>query len=279
VRLRRSRSCHPCLSLGLLLVEPEQVTLVPAGSSGLIQLRGVSHEFPGRQGNVSAIERVSLEIDTGEFVCVVGRSGCGKTTLVNLLAGFFRPSRGEVLINGSQVKAPGLDRGVVFQQSALFPWLTARDNVAFGSRMRGMRKRERTRLAMDLLARVGLEEAHDRYPRQLSGGMQQRVAIARALATDPSVLLMDEPFGSLDELTRTEMQDLLLSLWINTPKTVLFVTHSILEAVTLADRVIVMSQRPGRIAAEFRIDLPRPRDRSAAEFISYYGPIHRAIES
>lgn len=244
-----------------------------------IELRSVTHTFETRRGTITALENVTLQIDRGEFVCLVGRSGCGKTTLLNLLAGFLQPIKGEVLVGGVPVEEPGLDRGVVFQQPALFPWLSARDNVAFGLRMLGLDKTERRERADELLAQVGLAESGDRYPRQLSGGMEQRVAIARAFATDPGVLLMDEPFGALDELTRTEMQDQLLQLWQQTTKTVAFVTHSILEAISLADRVLVMTPGPGRIAEEYGVDLPRPRDRSTSKFMEYYGPIHKAIEA
>ncbi len=203
---------------------------------------------------------IDLEVAENEFVTLVGRSGCGKTTLLNIIAGLVEASAGVVLVDGAAVTGPGRGKGVVFQAQALFPWLTAIRNIEFGARSRGLDPAACARESADLLALVGLAGYGDRYPTELSGGMQQRVAIARALAQDPQILLMDEPFGALDEITRIEMQDELLRVWSSRRKTVLFVTHSITEALVLSDRVVVMGG--GGIAAEYALDLPRPRRRA-----------------
>jgi ABC-type nitrate/sulfonate/bicarbonate transport system ATPase subunit len=224
-----------------------------------------------------ALSDVTFAIHANEFVSIVGRSGCGKTTLLNIIAGLIRPTTGEVLINGRRVDGPGLDRGMVFQHPALFPWLTAIENIEFGPRNRGVPKARCRALAQDLIELVRLKGFETKYPRELSGGMQQRVAIARALAMDPEILLMDEPFGALDELTRAEMQEELLRIWQARRKTVVFVTHSIMEAIYLSDRVIVLSPHPGRLRKEILIKLPRPRQRSSPEFMTYYEEIHETI--
>lgn len=256
--------------------------LEPVGerSPGTVKLsfEAVTKRFtPGGADETLALDHVDFNVHDHEIVTLVGRSGCGKTTLLNLAAGFLKPTEGRVLIDGAPIQGPGLDRGVVFQEGALFPWLTALQNIEFGPRMEKVPRRERRARARELLALVGLERFGDRYPRQLSGGMQQRVAIARALATDPDVLLMDEPFGALDELTRTEMQKELLELWQRTRKTIVFVTHSIIEAVYLSDRVLVLTPHPGRLQDEFSIDLERPRDRATPEFMERYRPIRDSI--
>ncbi|MCL6552312.1 MAG: ABC transporter ATP-binding protein [Firmicutes bacterium] len=238
----------------------------------------VSRQFPATDPERGlALDDVSLEVHANEFVAVVGRSGCGKTTLLNLIAGFLSPTRGEVRVDGRRVEGPGPDRGMVFQHAALFPWLTALENVEFGPRNQGVPRRERRALALELLDLVRLRGFEHKYPRELSGGMKQRVAIARALATDPEILLMDEPFGALDELTRAEMQDELLRIWEARRKTVVFVTHSIMEAIYLSDRVVVLSPHPGRVRQEVPIRLPRPRQRASREFMAYYEDIHRSI--
>lgn len=243
-----------------------------------IVINQVSKQFPGEQSEHDlALSNVSLKIEQNEFVSIVGRSGCGKTTLLNLIAGLLRPTAGEILIDGRAVDGPGPDRGMVFQHSALFPWLTARENIEFGPRNRGMPKTERRALAQELIELVRLQGFEHKYPRELSGGMQQRVAIARALAMDPGILLMDEPFGALDELTRAEMQGELLRIWEARKKTVIFVTHSIIEAIYLSDRVIILSPHPGRVRKEFPIELSRPRQRSSPVFMQYYEDIHDAI--
>ena len=203
---------------------------------------------------------------TGEFVCFVGPSGCGKTTLLRVAAGLLSPTSGEVQLNGVRITGPGRERCMVFQEYGLFPWYTALDNVAYGLRLAGMPRAIRRSKAHELLARVGLANYAKHYPGELSGGMRQRVAIARALAVDPEVLLMDEPFGALDAQTRAELQTELLRIWEESTKTTLFITHSIEEAVYLADRVLVMATHPGRVTQEFAIGLERPRDKQSGDF-------------
>ncbi len=238
----------------------------------------VTKQFPAEdEARGLALSDINLAIEANEFVSIVGRSGCGKTTLLNIIAGLLRPTRGEALVNGRPIDGPGLDRGMVFQNSALFPWLTAIENIEFGPRNQGMPAAERRALAQELIELVRLTGFETKYPRELSGGMQQRVAIARALAMDPEILLMDEPFGALDELTRAEMQSELLRIWDARKKTVIFITHSIFEAVYLSDRVVVLSPHPGRVRKEFAIDMPRPRQRSSTKFMEYYEDIHNSI--
>ncbi len=237
----------------------------------------VTKQFDLADEHTLALDDVSLTIEANEFVSIVGRSGCGKTTLLNLIAGLITPTKGEVRIGNQVITRPGPDRGMVFQHSALFPWLTAIDNIQFGPRNQGVLRKERLEQAHELIELVRLKGFEKKYPRELSGGMQQRVAIARALAVDPEMLLMDEPFGALDELTRAEMQEELLRIWEARKKTVVFVTHSILEAIYLSDRIIVLSPHPGRLRAEFPIDLPRPRQRSSQQFMKLYEDIHDAI--
>lgn len=212
-----------------------------------ISLRGVGKVFRSRGVDVAALSDVSLDVHSGQFLVLVGPSGCGKSTLLDLLAGLSRPTSGEVLLDGRPVTGPGLDRGVVFQQYALFPWRTAQANVEFGLEGKGIPRRERHERARGFLDLVGLYGFADRYPHELSGGMKQRVAIARSLAFDPDVLLMDEPFAALDAQTRDGLQDELLRIWERTGKTIVFITHGIDEAVYLGQRVAVMTSRPGRI--------------------------------
>jgi len=233
-----------------------------------IEISQVSYEYASAEGPVTALRDVSFGIDTSEFLCLVGRSGCGKTTLLNLVAGFLRPGAGEIRIAGQAVTGKGIDRGVVFQDFAqLFPWRTALRNVEFGLEVKRTPAAKRAETARRFLRLVDLERFADAYPHELSGGMQQRVAIARALAYNPSVLLMDEPFAALDALTRDDMQRLLVDVWRETRKTVLYVTHNVAEAVYLADRVIVLSPHPGTVKAELRIALPRPRDPLSLSFL------------
>ncbi|MET0191831.1 MAG: ABC transporter ATP-binding protein [Hyphomicrobiaceae bacterium] len=207
--------------------------------------------------HVTAVHDVSLEVPEGEFVSIVGPSGCGKTTILNMIAGFIPITGGEILVGGRPVKGPGPDRGVVFQSFALFPWRTVLDNVAFGPKMRGTPKAERERIAREYLALVKLTEAAGRYPNELSGGMQQRVGVVRALANEPDVLLMDEPFASVDAQTRMTLQEELTRIWQEKRPTVIFITHDVGEAVFLANRVVVLSK--GRKLEEIGVDLPRPR--------------------
>jgi NitT/TauT family transport system ATP-binding protein len=226
----------------------------------LVAIRGVSQHFGVDGASVPALEGIDLEVPDGQFVSVVGPSGCGKSTLLSLVAGLRLPSRGAVLCDGEPVTAPmPLKVGMIFQEANLLPWLSAVDNVAFPLKLRRVPKRERLDAAARMLELTGLAGFEDRLPHQLSGGMKQRVAIARGLVQNPAVLLMDEPFASLDEQTRMVLGDELLRIWSETRKTVLFVTHSLNEAVYLADRVIVLSARPGRVVDDVPVDLPRPR--------------------
>lgn len=246
--------------------------------SSLIEVQGVSQIFETREGQANwALWQVSLDIEAGEFVCLIGPSGCGKTTLLHLIAGFIKPAEGSVRFAGAPVAEPGPDRGVVFQEYALFGWMTARQNVEFGLRMRGVGSAERRERARDALARVGLERALDSYPHELSGGMRQRVAVARALVNEPRVLLMDEPFAAVDAITRTTLQDDLVRLWQQTGVSVVFVTHNIDEAAFLAQRVVVMRPHPGSVKHSMAIDLPYPRQRASAEFAGLYAEIGAAL--
>ena len=227
---------------------------------GRIEIEDVGITFGKGAEAHRAVETTTITIEPGEFVCVLGPSGCGKSTLMNAVAGYVMPTEGEVRVDGEVITKPGQDRGMVFQQYSLMPWKTVYENVAFGPKMAGCSRAEAGSIANTFLNMVGLSKFGDRYPAELSGGMQQRVGIARALANYPSVLLMDEPFGALDAQTRLMMQENLLSIWKKFGTTVLFVTHDVDEAVFLADRVLVMSAAPGRIIRDLRIDLPRPRD-------------------
>jgi NitT/TauT family transport system ATP-binding protein len=245
---------------------------------GLIEIDRVSQIFAARDGEPHwALWHVSMTIADGEFVCLIGPSGCGKTTLLHLIAGFVSPSEGEVRFAGKPVRGPGPDRGVVFQEYALFAWMTARQNVEFGLRMRGIAKAERRERANAALARVGLDGAIDRYPHELSGGMRQRVAVARALVNEPKVLLMDEPFAAVDAITRASLQDELLRLWQESGISIVFITHNIDEAVFLAERVVVMGPHPGTVKSELQIALPYPRQRGSPGFGAIYGEIGRAL--
>ncbi|WP_319518813.1 ABC transporter ATP-binding protein [uncultured Martelella sp.] len=227
-----------------------------------LEINGVSRVFPGRRGAepVQALSPTDLTLEKNDFVTILGPSGCGKSTLLRIVAGLDRPTTGAVYLEGKEIRGPGADRGMVFQSYTLFPWLTIRENVGFGLREKGMKTAE-IREVVDLyLDRVGLSAFADHWPKQLSGGMQQRTAIARALANDPKILLLDEPFGALDNQTRGLMQELLLGIWERDKKTVIFVTHDIEEAVFMASRVVTMSARPGRISSVTPVDFPHPRD-------------------
>ena len=234
------------------------VDVSPAGG-GSIEFAHVTKVFDGGQ-RVVAVDDFSLRIEPGTFISIIGPSGCGKSTALSIAAGLIAPTGGRVLLNGKPVTAPGADRGVVFQQYANLPWRTVVQNVELGLKVRGLPRRERRQIAERFIEMVGLNGFEDRYPRELSGGMQQRVAIARVLANDPEVILLDEPFGALDAQTREILQEEIIRIWRATKKTIMHVTHNIEEAVFLADRVVVMTARPGKIKAMIDIDLPRPRD-------------------
>ncbi|HSU06482.1 MAG TPA: ABC transporter ATP-binding protein [Acetobacteraceae bacterium] len=225
-----------------------------------LRIEGVALRFVPKTGApVTALERISLDVRDKEFSVIVGPSGCGKTSLLRLVAGLIEPTEGAIWLDDARVTGPGRDRGMVFQSYTLFPWLSVQRNVEFGLKLRGVPPDERRDIALRFIAQVGLDGFESHYPKQLSGGMMQRVALARALANDPSVLLMDEPFGALDSQTRSLMQELLLEIWQQSSKTVLFITHDIDESILLGDRVHVMTARPGRIKEMVEVDLPRPR--------------------
>jgi NitT/TauT family transport system ATP-binding protein len=228
----------------------------------VLEVRDLTKRF----GDTLALDNVSFEVHRREFVCVVGASGCGKSTLVRLLAGLEQPTAGRLLLDGKEVDGPGADRGMVFQGYTLFPWLTVKENVMFGPRMKGMSREAAREEADQWLSLVSLDAFAQSYPHQLSGGMKQRVAIARALANSPRILLMDEPFGALDAQTRAQMQRHLLHIWKNADVTIVFITHDLDEAIYLADRILVLKPRPGRVAELLEVPVPRPR--SAAQFQS-----------
>lgn len=219
---------------------------------------------PGK--DVVALKDIQLEIQAGEFVCLLGPSGCGKSTLLNAVAGFALPSSGEITVEGKKITGPGPDRGMVFQEYALFPWMTIAQNIAFGLEVQKKSRGEIEQTVNQLLDLLHLKDFRDRFPKDLSGGMRQRVAIARVLALDSPIMLMDEPFGALDALTRRNLQDELLRIWEELGKTILFVTHSIEESIYLADRIVVMTYRPGTVKRDQVVDMPRPRDPSSAGF-------------
>lgn len=240
----------------------------------------VTRRFDLQDAAFVALDRLSLDIADGEFVTVVGPSGCGKSTALNIAAGLLKPSEGSVLVDGKAVEGPGPERGMIFQQYALFPWLTVRQNVEFGLRIKGVEASRRREIAERFIDLVGLRDFADALPKTLSGGMKQRCAIARAYAVDPSILLMDEPFGALDALTRVQLQDQLLDTWSRERRTVMFITHDVDEAVYLANRVIVMAARPGRLKEIIDVPLPYPRTeeiRLSAEFMTIRNRVWQAV--
>jgi NitT/TauT family transport system ATP-binding protein len=243
----------------------EAAVRMPAGEAA-IRISGVRKVFSSGGAEVVALDGVDLEVPAGELVCLLGPSGCGKSTLLNAVAGFSAPTAGGVVANGREVAGPGPDRAMVFQEYALFPWMTVERNVAFGLEMKGTPRAVIREKVDALLAKLHLREFRARFPKDLSGGMRQRVAIARAIAIDAPMLLMDEPFGALDALTRRNLQDELLRIWAELRVTILFVTHGIEESVYLADRVVVMTYRPGTVKRIVPVRLPRPRDPSSPEF-------------
>jgi NitT/TauT family transport system ATP-binding protein len=232
----------------------------------ILEMKKVGKIFAQGGRSIEALRDANLRVRKGEFICLIGASGCGKSTLLRLAAGFERATSGDNLMWGVPITEPGPSRGMVFQDFGLFPWLNVRDNIGFGPKSRGRAKSEINETCARFIELVGLQDFADVYPHQLSGGMKQRVAIARVLANDAEIVLMDEPFGALDAMTRERLQDELVELWSRTGLTVLFVTHSIEEAIFLADRVVVMSPGPGRIESEYTIDLPRPRDIASVAF-------------
>jgi NitT/TauT family transport system ATP-binding protein len=237
---------------------------------GGLVVRNLCQTFPREDGSsLTAIESLDLTVNDKEFVCVLGPSGCGKTTLLRVIAGLDPATSGEILLDGRSIAGPDPKVGIVFQEYSLFPWRSVLENVAFGLEMQGMPRDERSRIAGQYLDLVGLTTFAHSYPSELSGGMRQRVAVARALALEPDVLLMDEPFGALDAQTRNLLQHELLGIWEKTKKTILFITHSVDEAVFLADRIVVLTPRPGRVCEIIPLTLPRPRDRTSVEFAKF----------
>jgi NitT/TauT family transport system ATP-binding protein len=244
-----------------------------------LSVQKVSKHFGSGARSVHALDDVSLEVGEGEFVCLVGPSGCGKSTLLNIIAGLEHPDAGQVIADGAPVTEPGRERMMMFQESALFPWLDALDNVLFSLKLKpGLNGAERRNVAEFYLRLVGLDKFHHAYVHELSGGMKQRVALARALAPNPRVLLMDEPFAALDALTREQLYGDLQQIWQERKKTIVFVTHNVREAACLGDRVILFSPHPGRIREEFKIDLPRPRDINSVELARHATKITAAIK-
>ena len=249
-----------------------------------LTIEQVTRRFPGLRGRAptQAIEPISFSVDDNDFIAILGPSGCGKSTLLRIVAGLDAPTAGRVLLDGEPVSGPGPDRGMVFQSYTLFPWLDVKDNICFGLREKGMPAAEQDRVAAEYVTRVGLAGFEHHLPKMLSGGMQQRTALARALANDPKILLLDEPFGALDNQTRALMQELLLGIWEADRKTVLFVTHDIDEAIFMANRVVVLSARPGRIKADVRIELPHPRHytmKTAPAFSAYKAQLTEEIRT
>lgn len=245
-----------------------------------LSIKGVSKRFVSGKRSVHALDDVSLDVGEGEFVCLVGPSGCGKSTLLNLVAGLDLADSGQISADGIPINAPGRDRMVMFQEAALFPWLDVLGNVMFGLRRKpGLTDAERCKVAEFYLRLVGLEKFHRAFVHELSGGMKQRVALARALAPNPRVLLMDEPFGALDALTREQLYGDIQRIWQQRKKTIVFVTHNVREAACLGDRVVLFSPHPGRIREQFEIDLPRPRDINSVELARHTTAITAALKN
>lgn len=248
--------------------------MTEASPRGFVEVRDLDVQFGMKDAVIQAVKDVSFNVQPSEFVSLIGPSGCGKSTLLSIVAGFVKPTSGAALLDGVAITKPGLDRGVVFQQYSLFPWLTVRRNVEFGLRMAGVPRSKREVNARTLLSLAGLLSFENHYPDQLSGGMKQRIGIVRALATSPQVLLMDEPFGALDTQTRVVMQEILTNMWQRFRISVLFITHDIEEAIFLSDRIYVMTARPGRIKAEITVPLPRPRKTGMTETPQFMKLVH-----
>ncbi|MCR5691913.1 MAG: ABC transporter ATP-binding protein [Eubacterium sp.] len=246
-------------------------------SENIIQIKDVSRTYlDADKENVEALKNVSLNIKQGEFVSIIGPSGCGKTTLLRLIAGLDRPESGKVLLEEKEIQEPGPETGYVFQQGGLFPWLTVKDNVAIGLKARRVYKENKHKVT-ELLKAVGLEDFKSAYPHQISGGMAQRVSMARALINDPKVLLLDEPMGALDAFTRIDLQDKILELWKEKNTTMVLVTHDVDEAIYLSDKIVIMTQRPGKISEVMEVKLPRPRNRATEEFSVYRSKILKKL--
>lgn len=242
-----------------------------------LSIQDVKKSFPQKnKSDYTVFEQLQFQVNEGEFVSILGPSGCGKSTLLHIIGGLDQPTEGQILINNQPILSPGPDRGFVFQEPALMPWLTVLENVLFG--LKDMDKKAAKQIALDHLKLVHLSRFADSYPHELSGGMRQRVSIARALAMNPKVLLMDEPFGALDEQTRTMMHKELQEIWMKTQKTILFITHNIREAILLSDRILLMGTRPGRIMKEFTVKVPRPRPANHPDFISLEADIMEHLE-
>ena len=241
---------------------------------GHVEMIDIGMQFKVKGTAVDAVSSVSIDVKPGEFVSLIGPSGCGKSTLLNIAAGFVKPSAGNALLDGVRIERPGADRGVVFQQYSLFPWMTVRKNVEFGLKIQGVSASERETKARTLLGLAGLLHFENHYPEQLSGGMKQRVGIVRALSVSPQVLLMDEPFGALDSQTRVVMQEILTNMWQRLRISVLFITHDIDEAIFLSDRIYVMTARPGRIKSEIVVPLPRPRTAAMTSTLEFTNLVH-----
>jgi len=248
----------------------------------MLKVTNVSKVYTNESRRVKAIEDLALSIKEGEFVAMVGPSGCGKTTFLKVIAGLISASHGEVLFDGVKIIGPGKERGMVFQGFTLFPWLTVRENIGFGLEMQKLSRKKKNEITNHYLAITGLKDFSNAYPKSLSGGMQQRVAIARTLANNPKILLMDEPFGSLDSQTRSQMQEFLTKLWETEHKTILFITHDVREAIFLADKVYVLSERPMHIKKVFTVPFSRPRKRAlkrSKEFFEFEGKVELALEN
>ena len=255
-----------------------------AATPAQLSVERVGRVFPAPRGHgmIEALAPIDLAVGRNDFITILGPSGCGKSTLLRIIAGLDRPTTGRVLLDGRPIAGPGPDRGMVFQSYTLFPWLTVHENICFGLREKGMPPAEQAERAALFIDRVGLNGFEHHYPKQLSGGMQQRTALARALANDPQILLLDEPFGALDNQTRVLMQELLLGIWEADRKTVLFVTHDIDESIFMASRVVVFTARPGRIKTDLAIDLPHPRHytiKTTPRFAEYKGELTEAIRA
>jgi NitT/TauT family transport system ATP-binding protein len=260
---------------GLDRVQAELQNVAPVK----LLLDRVSKSYHSKRGETLALQNVRLEINEGEYVCLVGRSGCGKTTLLNLIAALDFPDSGRILVDGKPVERPGRDRMVMFQEPALFPWLDVLGNVLFGLKLKpNLTKKDRLEVARFYINMVGLKSAVNASIHELSGGMKQRVALARALAPNPRVLLMDEPFGALDALTREQLYGDIQDIWLKRRKTIVFVTHNVREAVCLGDRVVLLAPSPGRVVEEFKIDIPRPRDINSVALAEYATRITRALK-